>query len=66
MSTAKAMVIDRINTFSDDIDEMQLIEQLYVLTRLEHSKKRCSEEGTITTDELRKHFANKRNTHGCV
>lgn len=60
MSTAKAMVIDRINTFSDDIDEMQLIEQLYVLTRLEHSKKRCSEEGTISTKELKEHFANKR------
>ena len=66
MSTAKTLVIDRINTFSDDIDEMQLIEQLYVATRLEHSKKRCAEEGTITTQALKEHFADKRNAHAKV
>ena len=58
MSTAKALLIDRINLISDDItDEMQIVEQLYVLTRLEHSKKRCEKEGTVSADEIRKHFA---------
>ena len=67
MSTAKALLIDRINLISDDItDEMQIVEQLYVLTRLEHSKKRCEKEGTVSTDEIRKHFAEKRRNYAGI
>lgn len=33
VSTAKAMVIDRINNISDNLDEMQIIERLYMLAR---------------------------------
>lgn len=66
MSTAKTLLIDRINNISDDMDEMQIIEQLYILSKLEHSKKRCEEEGTITTEELKNHFASKRRAYAGV
>ena len=56
MSTAKAMVIDRINNISDNLDEMQIIERLYMLARLEHSIKRCEEEGSISDSDLDSHF----------
>ena len=60
MSTAKAMVIDRINNISDNLDEMQIIERLYMLARLEHSIKRCEEEGGISDSDLDSHFKAKR------
>ena len=66
MSPAKSVLIERINNASDDLDEMQIIEQLYVLSRLEHNKRRCEEEGTITTEELRNHFANRRREYAVV
>ena len=66
MSRAKSLLIDRINNVSDELDELQIIEQLYVLSRLEHSKKRCEEEGTISTHELREHFVNKRRSYAGV
>ena len=66
MSSAKAMLINKINNASDELDEMQIIEQLYVLSRLEHSKRRCEEEGTITTEELKNHFADKRRAYAGV
>ena len=66
MSPAKSTLIDRINSVSDELDEMQIIEQLYVLSRLEYSKRRCEEEGTITTEELKNHFANRRSEYAGV
>lgn len=60
MSNAKATVIDKVNNISDNLDEMQIIERLYMLTRLEHSIKRCNEEGTISDSELDNHFKAKR------
>ena len=60
MSTAKAMVIDRINNIPDNLDEMQIIERLYMLARLEHSIKRCEEEGSISVSDLDSHFKAKR------
>lgn len=67
MSTAKSLVIDKINMISDDItDEMQIVEQLYILMKLEHSKKRCEEEGTLSTGEVRKHFEEKRRNYAGV
>lgn len=66
MSSAKTVLIDIINNASDELDEMQLIEQLYVLSRLEHSKRRCEEEGTVTSEELKNHFAEKRRAYAGV
>lgn len=48
MSVAKTTIIDKLNKISDDLEEMEIIERLYMLSRLEHSKKRCKEEGTMT------------------
>ncbi len=61
MSHAKALVIDKINSISDDMDEMQIIERLYMLTRLDHSIERCEQEGTLSTDDIKNHFTEKRN-----
>ena len=66
MSSAKSILIDKINNVSDELDEMQIIEQLYVVSRLEHSKRRCEEEGTVTAKELKNHFANKRRAYAGV
>lgn len=60
MSTSKASVIEKINLMPDDMDEEQLVERLYMLMRLEHSQKRCEEEGTYTDEEVAGHFARKR------
>ena len=67
MSTAKAMIIDKVNQFSDDIcDEMQIVEQLYILTKLEHSKKRCEEEGTLSTQEVKDYFTAKNRKYAGI
>lgn len=63
MSHAKALVIDKINSISDDMDEMQIIERLYMLTRLDHSIERCEKEGTLSTDDIKNHFTEKRNAY---
>ncbi|MBD5106206.1 MAG: hypothetical protein HDT41_04435 [Lachnospiraceae bacterium] len=56
MSTAKEIVLENINKISNDLDEMEIVERLYMLFRLEHSKKRCKEEGTILQNNgKRKH-----------
>lgn len=56
MSAAKAIVLENINKISNDLNEMEIIERLYMLSRLEHSKKRCEEEGTIRQNNgKRKH-----------
>lgn len=60
MSDSKASVIDKINMMPDDMDEAQLIERLYMLARLDHSKQRCKEEGTYTDAEIAEHFAKRR------
>ena len=56
MSSAKSIVLENMNKISNDLDEMEIIERLYMLFRLEHSKKRCKEEGTILQNNgKRKH-----------
>ncbi len=60
MSTSKANIIEKINLMPDDMDETQLVERLYMLMRLEHSQKRCEEEGTYTDEQVAEHFARKR------
>lgn len=56
MSRAKAIVLENINKISDDLDEMEIVERLYMLFRLEHSKKRCREEGTISQDKGKRKY----------
>ncbi len=59
MSAAKELIINRINSIPDDMDELEIIERLYMLARLEHSVKRTETEGALSTDEIRTHFINK-------
>lgn len=60
MSSSKANVIEIINSMPDDMNEAQLVERLYMLMRLEHSKNRCEEEGTVSDEEVALHFAKKK------
>ena len=48
MSTAKATILENISKISDELDELEIVERLYMLSRLEHSKRRCCEEGTVS------------------
>ena len=60
MSIAKASVLDMMNNVPDDIqDEIEVLESLYKLIRLEKSRISAKENGTMSTDEVRAHFANK-------
>ena len=60
MSNSKQNIIEKLNHISDDMTEEQIIERLYMLMRLEHSKKRCEEEGVYTDEDVTAHFAVKR------
>lgn len=52
MSEAKATIIRILQNMPDDIsDEMEIISRLYMLVRLEHSRKKCK-EGVLTDEEL--------------
>ncbi len=66
MSTAKELILDRVNNMPDDMDEEQMLDRLYMLSRLEHSRKRCLEEGTIKDSELNEHFKEKRRRYAGV
>lgn len=58
MNGSKASIIEKLNHILDDMTEEQIIERLYMLMRLEHSRNRCEEEGTFLDED----FAEKRRT----
>lgn len=60
MSNSKASIIEKLNHISDDMNEEQIIERLYMLMRLEHSKARCDAEGVYSDEEVEAHFAARR------
>lgn len=60
MSDSKASIIEKLNHISDDMNEEQIIERLYMLMRLEHSRNRCEKEGVYSDGEVAAHFAAKR------
>lgn len=51
MSSSKASIIEKLNHISDDMNEEEIIERLYMLMRLEHSRNRCDEEGVYSDEE---------------
>ena len=60
MSGAKTVVMQNLQKVSDDIsDEMEVVSRLYALVQLEHSIKRCEEEGSISDEDLDEHFRKK-------
>ena len=61
MSNAKSAIIERLNMISDDVkDETEILNRLYMLIRLEHSRERCKSEGTVSDDEVAEYFSKKR------
>lgn len=61
MSTAKALVMDKLNMIPDDIqDEVEVLEGLYKQLKLERSRRSVNVYGTLSTDEVRKHVNERR------
>lgn len=60
MSTSKANVIEKLNLMSDDLDETEIVDRLCMLYQLEHSVRRCAEEGTYSDDDFMEHFRRKK------
>lgn len=60
MSSSKASIIEKLNHISDDMNEEEIIERLYMLMRLGHSRNRCDEECVYSDEEVAEHFAAKR------
>lgn len=44
-----------------DTDKNLMLDRKVMLSKLEHSKKRCQNEGVIMDSELDRHFRDKRN-----
>lgn len=67
MSTAKQIIMNELLNISDDIqDEFEVLESLYKIVKLEQSRKSAKEEGTLSTEEIRVHFARKHETNGVL
>ena len=65
MNGAKAAVYERLQNLPDEItDEMEVVERLYVLSRFEHSRKRCREEGVLSDEQVTEHFRKKKEQAG--
>ncbi|MBQ7506155.1 MAG: hypothetical protein IJT05_02410 [Lachnospiraceae bacterium] len=60
MSTAKAAIFDEINSMPDSLDESEIIDSLYHRFRLKQSRESIEEYGTLSTDEVRDYFREKR------
>ena len=44
----------------DEMDEFELVERLYMLSRLEHSRQRCETEGTLSDEDVSEYFRQKK------
>ena len=66
MSTAKAAIFDEINAMPDNLDELEIIDSLYHRVRLKQSRESIEEYGTLSTDEVREYFRNKREKRQAV
>lgn len=59
MGNSKQKIIERLNCIPDDLSEEEIIERLYRIMRLEHSKQRCEKEGSFTDEQVTAHFADE-------
>ena len=60
MSKAKELVLNKLYELPDNLqDEMEVIESLYKLIKLEKSKMSAETDGTLSTDDAKEYFANK-------
>lgn len=60
MSGSKASVIEKINRMPDEMDEFELVERLYMLSRLEHSRQRCETDGALSDEDVSEYFRQKK------
>ena len=64
MNNAKPAIMEHLNMISDDVkDDVEIHNRLYMLIRLEHSRKRCKSEGTISDDEVAEYFSQRKKTY---
>jgi 4-hydroxy-3-methylbut-2-enyl diphosphate reductase IspH len=67
MSTAKEAILNGLTDISDDIqDEFEVLEGLYKLIKLQHSRESVKNQGTLSTDEVREYFAKKQQKAGLM
>ena len=59
MGNSKQKIIEKLNCIPDDLSEEEIIERLYRMMRLEHSKQRYEKEGSITDEQVTAHFVDK-------
>lgn len=59
MGNSKQKIIERLNCIPDDLSEEEIIERLYRIMRLEHSKQRCEKEEIFTDELVMAHFADE-------
>jgi predicted transcriptional regulator len=59
MGNSKQKIIEKLNCIPDGLSEEEIIERLYRMTRLEHSKQRCEKEGIFTDEQVMAHFADE-------
>lgn len=60
MSIAKEAVMNKLYEMPDDLqDEMEVMEGLYKLLKLEKSKMSAETEGTLSTNEVREYLASR-------
>lgn len=61
MSEAKKKIMESLSLVPDsETDEFMVLEDLYKLMKLKKSRKSAETEGTLSTDDIRKYFAGKR------
>ena len=62
MSTAKAMIIDELDSISDNItDEIEILDNLYHRIRIKKGRESILNEGGLSTADVRAFFEQKRN-----
>jgi ribonuclease I len=67
MSTAKEVILNGLTDISDDIqDEFEVLEGLYKIIKLQQSRASVNAKGTLSTDEVREHFAKKNQNAGIM
>lgn len=59
MGNSTQKIIEKLKCIPDDLSEEEIIERLYRMMRLEHSKQRCEKEGNFTDEQVTAHFEDK-------
>ncbi len=61
MSSTKAIVMEYLKSISEDVtDEVEVLNRLYILLRIEHSIECCKNKGTVSDYEVAEYFSKKK------